>query len=389
VPETVDPAAAACIVGAGPTGLSLGLALSQHLGSQDQIVVLDAGSSTRGNDDPRALALSYGSRMLLERLGAWPGDAATAIRDIHVSQEDGFGVTRLHADEFQLPALGYVVRYGELLQALRAAAARQPNLRLCYDARLAPERTNEASTDALTVALHDGSRLATRLLAHAEGAQETDDTHSLEYRQTAIVCEATPNEGHRHLAWERFTPDGPLALLPLGDRYAVILSVPAARTDEFLALDDGAFSSELSRRLDGRVRFTQVSQRLAFPLKLRWRTALHSSREVWLGNAAQTLHPVSGQGFNLALRDAWTLAETWGGAHGDAAAESTALRRWARARQLDRLGGAGFTDGVVRLFSNRARTLRVARGIGLVALNLLPAGRAFIARRMIFGARAW
>jgi 2-octaprenyl-6-methoxyphenol hydroxylase len=381
-----------CIVGAGPTGLSLALALS---GGTQKIVVLDTGGATQGTSDPRALALAHGSRQVLERLGAWPA-GATPITDIHVSQQHGLGIARLRANEFAVPALGYVVRYGELLQKLRstAAARRNSGIELRYGTTLVAAKPGR---DGQSLTVSDGTCVPTRLLVHAEGARDDGASRNFDYRQSAIVCEATPATPHRNLAWERFTPEGPLALLPLGDTYAVVLTVPSDQEARFLALDDRAFATELSRRLDGRLHFSRVTRRAAFALKLRLRGSLHEAGEVWLGNAAQTLHPVSGQGFNLGLRDAWTLAEAWRelefdaarGAAFDPAAQAAVLRRWEQSRQLDRFGGAGFTDGIVRLFSNRWRPLQIARGFGLAALNVVPGGRAFVARRMIWGARAW
>jgi 2-octaprenyl-6-methoxyphenol hydroxylase len=247
---------------------------------------------------------------------------------------------------------------------------------------------------------------------HAEGTHH-DDHWRLDYGQCAIVCSATPTLPHHHLAYERFTADGPLALLPLAENYAVVRVVPAAQRAELLGLDDRTFGDDLTRRLGHRVAFSAVGPRRAFPLALSLRWQNQRGREVWIGNAAQTLHPVSGQGFNLGLRDAWTLAECLCAAGGPGAMPSgdslrsqkisanaalaargprldeAVLATWARSRQADRLATTAFTDGIVRLFSNDLAPLHQAREIGLSLLNFAPGLRDFIARRMIWGARGW
>jgi len=200
-----------------------------------------------------------------------------------------------------------------------------------------------------------------------------------------VICEVTPLPGHGRRAWERFTADGPLALLPLGDEYSVVFTLPPARADAVMALDDTAFAAALQAQFGDRLRLTRPGPRSRFPLALRCRTELAGEREVWIGNTAQTLHPVSGQGYNLGLRDAWELAETL---LADGLTPA-ALARYAAGRRLDREGAAFFTDRVVRLFSNDCAPLRLARGLGLLALDVLPPARHFVAKRMIWGARAW
>src|SRR5574338_74238 len=198
----------------------------------------------------------------------------------------------------------------------------------------------------------------------------------------------TPASGHGNVAWERFTPAGPVALLPCDQRYAVVHTAPPQEAETLLALSDGAYLERLTEHFGGRVRFTAVSRRHRYPLGLRYRRDPVGARTVWLGNAAQTLHPVAGQGFNLALRDVWALAELLrrhGGDPGDAAL----LTRYGAERRLDRLGTIGFTNSLVRLFSNDNPLLRHARGTGLLALDLFPPLRHFLAKRMMFGARAW
>ncbi|MFV5213658.1 FAD-dependent monooxygenase [Azonexus caeni] len=364
------------IIGAGPVGMTLQLALAA---GGRQALLLDRRAPAALQADPRALALSHGARELLEQLGGWPTRAATPIETIHISQRGGFGRTLIDRAEHDLPALGYVVRYRDLASALAARLAPDALRAEVEILAITPDR------DGVTVALREqgvSRRLRARTLVHAEGTPWDDPSTLLgDYEQHAVICEVTPTPGHGRRAWERFTPDGPLALLPLGDEYSIVFTLPPAKADAVMALDDKAFIAALETQFQRGLRFAKPGPRNRFPLALRMRETLVREREVWVGNSAQTLHPVSGQGFNLGLRDAWQLAEVL--------LDGDDLGRYPGRRRLDRRGGALFTDQVVRAFSNDFPPLRAARGLGLLALDLCPAARRFVARRMIWGARAW
>ncbi len=368
------------IVGAGPVGMTLHCALAAG-GLKSRLI--DRRPQAALQADPRALALSHGARELLEQIGAWPARAATPIETIHVSQKDGFGRTLIDHAEHGLPALGYVVRYRDLAAAL---AARIEAGALIAGAEIIDTAPDD---DGVRVLLRDagGEReLRCRLLVHAEGTPGDDPAVTVsDYAQHAVICEVTPEPGHGRRAWERFTPDGPLALLPLGDEYSVVFTLPPAKADAVMALDDAAFAAALQAQFGRRLRLSRPGPRSRFPLALRRRRTLVDGRQVWIGNCAQTLHPVSGQGFNLGLRDAWQLAEILLADGVDRAS----LDRYAASRRLDRDGGALFTDGIVRLFSNDCAPLKLARGLGLWALDVFPPARHFVAKRMIWGARAW
>lgn len=369
------------IVGAGPVGMTLHLALAA--GGQKSLLV-DRRPQAALADDPRALALSHGARELLETLQAWPARAATPIETIHVSQKGGFGRTLIDRADHALPALGYVVRYRDLAAAL---AARLDAAACLDEAEVLAVEPVEAGFQ-VTVRRADGVRsLRCKVLVHAEGTPgDAPGIAVNDYAQHAVICEVgLAGAGHGGRAWERFTPDGPLAVLPLGEGAAVVFTLPPARAEAVLGLDDAAFLATLQAQFGQRLRFCRVGARSAYPLALRLRASLVAGREVWIGNCAQTLHPVSGQGFNLGLRDAWELAECLL-AEGPTPA---ALARYAPRRRLDRQGGAWFTDRIVRLFSNDLGPLRWARGLGLLGLDLCPPARHFVAKRMIWGARAW
>ncbi|WP_294266068.1 FAD-dependent monooxygenase [Propionivibrio sp.] len=374
------------IVGAGPVGMTLALALAD---SPLRVLLIDRRPHGAWADDPRALALAHGSRQLLERLNAWNTPAATAIREIHVSQRGGFGRTLITAEEYGMPALGYVMRYRDLAAALAARITAEQLMPRCSIDKI--ETGNE---DATLTLMHEGAprRITAKLIVHAEGTPGSDpDVKVRDYDQHAIVAEVRPTPAHNRRAWERFTPDGPLALLPLGADYSVVFTVPPDKAAALLKLNDGDFLAALSEQFGKRLDFIATGPRAGFPLALRVRQQITQQRQVWIGNCAQTLHPVSGQGFNLGLRDAWELAETLAESlhRQPDAGHPAVLAAYARSRSIDRRGSMAFTDGIVRLFSNDFPPLRFARGLGLLALDLYPPLRHFVARRMIWGARAW
>jgi 2-octaprenyl-6-methoxyphenol hydroxylase len=375
--ETAD----VVIAGAGPVGAVCALAL---LRAGYAPRVLEARPAAAVGSDTRTLALSHGTRLILERLGVWERlNALTPITRIHISQRGGLGTTHLDAVEVGVPALGYVLGYATLAAALAAALA-EAGIDVRYGTaveRVLPgtpacvETADRHTIDARLAIIADGGR----------GASTPALTH--DYRQAALVCEVETELPHRNLAYERFTPDGPAALLPHGQRYALVWTAPPDVAAQLANLSDEQFLDRLYRHVGGRQgRFLAATPRRIFPLTLALAAGPTLPGVVRIGNAAHTLHPVSGQGFNIGIRDAWELA-----AHAGDAPQEMGSRAWLRGyaagRRSDVLGGAGFTDFLVRVFSNDLGPLRHARGLGLMALEVLPPLKAFVARRMIFGAR--
>ncbi|MBL8486738.1 MAG: FAD-dependent monooxygenase [Rhodocyclaceae bacterium] len=371
------------IVGGGPAGMALALALHRQ---GIRCAIHDARSRRAGADDPRVLALSHGARQILEWLGAWRDIPHTPIATIHVSQAGHLGRTLLTAGEHAVPALGYVLAARDLIAALdRALEGAAVEYR--ENSRIDTARPGEDRVE------FEGSAGAgaARLLAFAEGGIAGEEARRRDYGQHAVICRVTSREAHRNLAFERFTPAGPVALLPMGNAWALVLTCPDGDSARIAALPDAEFLALLQCRFGHRLRFEAAGPRAVFPLGLRYREAPVAARQVWVGNAAQTLHPVAGQGFNLALRDIWQLADSVGSAvraAGDPGAPEV-LAAYAGARRLDRRGAMGFTDVLVRVFGGGARWFGHARGAGLLALDLVPPARDFLARRMMFGARAW
>jgi len=362
------------IAGGGPVGSALALALSRS-----------AVSVARIADDAhvadRPIALSHGSRLILERLGAWHPSGGTPIRTIHVSQQ-GFGKTVMRCSDYALPALGYVVAYSKLVAQL---ADRTPVLTGILEGW-------DTSGDEIKLGLSlagKAARMRARLLVLADGGLTRGAEQITDYGQRAVVTRVSAERASRSTAWERFTAEGPLALLPFEDSHALVWSVSPHTAEDLCRLPDPEFLARLRNAFGGRLGdFLSVGPRSAFPLSLRRGTIHPSPRVLAIGNAAQTLHPVAGQGLNLGLRDAWELARMLLEAGQEEIGAPALLSRYARSRTLDRYAGIGFTDFLVRMFSNSVAPLALARGAGLALLDILPPARHFLARRMMFGARA-
>ncbi|MFZ3261257.1 MAG: FAD-dependent monooxygenase [Thiobacillus sp.] len=378
------------IVGAGPVGAVCALALQQQ--GVDAHVLEAQPEDARA--DARTLALSHGARLILERLGVWDTlEDVTPIRRIHISQRGALGVARLSADEASVPALGYVLPYALLTAALKRALA---DAGVAVEYGVAVARI-ESGADMATLHAADGSTHAAPLVVVADGGRggHGKEAHAApapkferDYDQTAVVCEVQTELPHANQAYERFTPEGPAALLPKGDRYALVWTARQEDAARLAQLADPEFLAALYRHFGGRQGlFLSASPRKTFPLKLAYRGSEAADRVVRIGNAAQTLHPVAGQGFNIGLRDAWELASLCGDTPAGEIGSAAMLRAYARGRRVDVLGGVGFTDFLVRVFSNDIAPLRHARGLGLLALGVLPPLKSFVARRMIFGAR--
>lgn len=384
------------IVGAGPIGAAFALALRD---SELDVVVLDArppGATVRGD---RTLALSHGTRLILERCGVWAPlaampDAVTPIAVVDVSQAGGFGASTLSADLVDLPALGYVVSY----RALQAAV----------DVTLALSGVDVRHGHAVDSVSGTGAYAAVTLASAAEGVASDPVLARLavvadgggtsvpgiarrrvDYRQSAIVAKVWRGAPQDGVAFERFTPAGPIALLPEGDHYGLVWTMTPQRAEVALAQDESEFLAALTKAFGARIgRFEKVEDRRVFPLALEYAPTTIGLRHVVIGNAAQMLHPVAGQGFNLGLRDAYGLAQVLLDAPDREAIGSRAmLERYARSRRPDRWAGIAMTDGLVRLFGNDRPWLSWPRGIALTLLDIVPPAKRALTRVMLHGVR--
>jgi 2-octaprenyl-6-methoxyphenol hydroxylase len=382
--ETCDIA----IIGGGPVGAALALALR---GSKLKVCVLEARPANSASVDARALALSYGSRLLLDRLGVWDAlREVTTIRTIHISQKKSFGRAVLRAEEMNVPELGYVLPYTTLQDTL-TDALQHSNVASIYGASVTQLQA-EANHAAIGYQLNGMEHtLHARLAVVADGGkllaqQFPPEVH--DYGQTALITHITCSAPQVDTAFERFTPQGPLALLPFQNGYELVWTAPQQIAQKMLAWDDAHFLHELQQHFGDRVgEFLTVGKRTCFPIRLK--CAPHLSpmpHTILLGNAAQMLHPVAGQGFNLGLRDAWELSQVILDAAPEALGAEAMLAAYCSQRRTDREAVTRFTDGLVRLFSNDLPVLSAGRAAALTALDCLPFAKKFVAKRMMFGA---
>jgi 2-octaprenyl-6-methoxyphenol hydroxylase len=373
------------IVGGGPVGAALAVALAK---TDLQVVVLEARAAAGG--DRRPLALSYGSRLILERIGAWDAiREPTPIDSIHVSQSHGFGRAKLDAREAGMPALGYVTDYSEVHGALVARAERDRQMLRDTEAL-----SIESATGGFGVRFRRNDqegRLVSRLVVVADGGAQLQlgRWKKVDYGQSAVVAIVGSERPHNHTAFERFTEQGPLALLPMGRELALVWCVREARAQSLCEAPEREFCAELESAFGRRLgRFSLAGTRASYPLSLRFLVQQTLPGAVVIGNAAQTLHPVAGQGFNLGLRDAWELAdEIRRCGRPEDLSRPDMFDGYRARRRADRVGGIAFTDFLVRTFSNDFPPLRAIRGCGLALLGCLPPARDFVVRRMVFGAR--
>jgi 2-octaprenyl-6-methoxyphenol hydroxylase len=319
----------------------------------------------------------------LEEIGAWPA-AATAIHEIHVSRRGQFGRSLITRDEHKLPALGYVLRYGDLVTALGAACERA-GIATLRPARV--EALDELSDEvALTIGGDAGQPRVLRaaVVVQAEGGlfgDQENKAQSRDYQQTAIIAQVRSSRAIEHRAFERFTEQGPLALLPQGEEYSLVWCVRPDTAARLQTLDDAAFLRELGAAFGDRVgRFTHATPRLAFPLGLN-ADPRGTARTAAIGNAAQTLHPVAGQGLNLGLRDATVLARLL--AQG---ATPAMLSQFTALRAQDRGMTVRLTDTMARVFANDSPA-QALLGLSLAAIDMVAPARNALAELMMFGRR--
>jgi len=378
-----------CLVGAGPVGSALALALA---GSGIDVVALDArarGATLRGD---RTLALSHGARLIFDRLSVWgalaetPG-AVTPIERVDVSQAGGFRTVALDAADLGLPALGYVVSYVALQAALDAAIERA-GVDVRYGTSV--ERVDAAPDRALVRRSGGGDPIEARLAVVADGtgaALSGIERVRHDYGQVAVIGKIATARPHRGLAYERFAPAGPIALLPEGDHYGFVWSLAPDRAQETIALPDDAFvarfASQFGRR---RTDFLRSWGRKAFPLVLEYAKPPVATRIAAIGNASQTLHPIAGQGFNVGLRDAWELKRVIAAGPREAIGTRAMLDQYVARRRKDRWAGLAFTHGLVHLFGTDLPFVRWPRGLGLALLDAAPPLKRSFTRAMLFGA---
>ena len=374
-------------------GASLAVALAP-LGLKVALVeAIPHDSASQPSFDERTTALSNGSRRILDTLDVWAGvdSSATPIRKIHVSDQGRFGFARIDAAEQGLAAMGYVVPNRALGQALWARLPAGAGVHIHCPAEVSRIQVGEG---AVTLELAQGGAavgIDTRLVVAADGVQSAVrrafgvEAQSRDYEQTAVITTVLPQRFHDHVAYERFTASGPLALLPLeGGRCALVLTLNRNMAESVMRWSDAEFLAELQRRFGFRLgRFLKVGRRAAYPLSLTRAARTSAGRCAIIGNAAQGLHPVAGMGFNLGLRDAASLAELIAEHRHESGFDAGApglLAEYDAWRAADRGGVIAFTDGLVRLFANPLRVVQRLRNVGLLAFDLFPPAKAALSR---------
>ena len=383
------------IAGGGLIGGSLACALS---GTGLRVALVEAVAAEAPEQpsyDERVIALSWGSRRILEAVGLWDAVApdAAPIHQVHISDRGHFGFSRLDRTELGVDALGYVVPARTLGVAIREALAEHRGVEVLCPARLTGQRVHADGVD-LRVNHGGGPRtLTARLLVAADGGESAIrkglgiQAEERPYAHDAIITTVTADRPRPAVAFERFTETGPLALLPMTQgRFSVVWTCREDETAEILALGDEAFLARLQGRFGHRLgRLTRPAARRAYPLKLLLTRKTVQPRLVLIGNAAHTLHPVAGQGFNLGLRDVAALAEVLADCAdqgGDPGSESV-LAVYGSWRGRDQREVAWLTDGLARLFVNPWLPVRLARGAGLLGLDLWGPARRALARRLM------
>jgi 2-octaprenyl-6-methoxyphenol hydroxylase len=383
------------ILGAGPAGMAFA-ALAVADAPDRRVLLIDQSALADKAREKRVLALSEGSRQILARAGLW--DVALprcAIAQVHVSQQGRLGRTMVTAAELGSPALGYSVEYGELLQTM---AARLPDsIEVLRPASASPHGTVIGPQGVLQhLKVQHGEQstvMLSQLLVRAEGGLFAEhDTSAFDashdYHQHALLVRVRIIGLPAAQAWERFTDQGPIALVPLApEHFSLVWCASPEESARRLALPPAALAVDLAAAYGERFTASAIQFESApkvYPLGLNWRDDTATGGIVTLGNAAQTLHPVAAQGLNLALRDAAELVDAL-------AAPATEwpqqTRQWAANRQTDRHTTRGLTHAMAQFFATRFAPVQHALGLGLLALDTVPPARRWVGRQLMLGAR--
>lgn len=385
------------IIGGGMVGASLACALGNHPLKIAMVEAYSQEMNTPPSYDDRAIALSYGTSQIFRTLGIWDqlSSKVTSIKHIHVSDRGHMGVTRIDHGEQNVDALGYVITARDLGQVLYNTFTDYNNLHMLKPAQLTELSFSDNQADAIITFNQDSPDaetkvLGTKLLVAADGGNSSVrqllniDAQQFDYQQTAITANISVSQAHNNVAYERFTTQGPLALLPMQDqRCSLVWTRQSDNVESIMAMPDQEFLQQLQAEFGGRLgQFTQVGKRSTYPLKLLKANAQVQKRVALIGNAAHTLHPIAGQGFNLGMRDVATLAQI---IVEEQKAERDigllgALQPYQQWRQQDHQRIIGFTDNLVKIFSNRFAPLALARNLGLVATDVIPPLKHLLAK---------
>lgn len=382
------------IVGGGMVGASLAAALAPLPISIAVIEAWPPSGKTQPSYDDRSTAVAEGSRRIFEGIGCWPEIevSATPISRIHVSDRGRFGFARLDHRDYGVPALGYVVENRQLGGVLWQTLSGRDNVALMSPARVDAVQLGTGSVKLIIN--EDGKQptsLEASLLVAADGARSTVremlklGESTWEYGQAALIANVSPSESHRNEAYERFTETGPLALLPMSrNRCSLVWTLPPDLAAELAQADEADFLGRLQDEFGFRIgRFTRAGDRASYPLKLIRAQRQSAPRVLLIGNAAHSIHPVAGQGFNLGLRDVAALADVVADAvaSGTDPGVSSVLDCYSDWRRDDQQRVARITDSLVRLFTNPLSPVKAIRGLGLMGLDIAPGPKSVLAHQ--------
>lgn len=370
------------IAGGAMAGSTLALALNALSRRALSIAIIEpfqTNHHAHPGFDSRSIALAHGTVELLKSWGLWQSLSpfATPITQIHVSDRSHAGMVNFDSTHLGLDALGYVVELSKVGQQYAEKINACDNI--TYFCPLSVEHV-ERSPEHVSVTLSDQQRITGKLLVAADGALSTSSAQmgfvrqEHDFEQVALIANVVSAQQHRGRAFERFTASGPLALLPMSDdRLSLVWCLSAEQAEQMLYASDSEFLAQLQTMFGWRLgRFLQVGQRSTYPLILRYHSQTIAHRFVTIGNAAQTLHPIAGQGFNLGIRDIATLAQVLTEEDTQSMGEYRQLATFRQRREADRQATIQLTSTLVHLFSNDWLTLRVGRNLGLMAMENIP-----------------
>ena len=393
------------IIGAGMVGASLVHLLQPSIAQGTKVTLIERQelrwdgefASRPPSFDGRATALSYGTQVILDKIGVWPtlAERACAIRHVQVSDQGHFGQTHLHAEEQGTDALGYIVENAVIGQGLLAGLD-QADIDIKASTQVEQVQMN---AEGALLSLNNGERLQTKLLVLADGArsglaEQLGIRHNKEdYGTHALVTQVKVNRSHQHWAYERFSQHGPIAFLPLNEQdYVVVWALPKDQIARIKNMPEAEFLAHLQSQVGDRIgTLVKVGERASYPLSLVLSTEQVRRSLVLLGNAAHGLHPVAGQGFNLALRDTAVLAEHLNRsiAAGTSRGDLDLLMAYQQQQANDQRNTILLSDLLPKVFGSQQMPVRLLRNLGLVGMSLAPTTRKLFARHaMGLGHRA-
>ncbi|MSQ80670.1 MAG: 2-octaprenyl-6-methoxyphenyl hydroxylase [Candidatus Methylopumilus sp.] len=378
------------IVGAGPVGLILSLLLAKQNKSSH---LLELRKKNDAHSDRRALALSYGTKIILENLGIWGllKKKVTEIESIHTSQKNSFGRTLLSAHEYNLPALGYVVSYGDLSKALENEINKYSLIKITYEFEVSTIKNDK--NKSILYGLNKDLPIETLLLILADGGKNTADLiqglkrKETSYNHTALVTKVISEIPPNKVAYERFTSMGPIALLPNGPKeFSLVWTGEDSVINGLAKTTKDMFLKKLHEHFGERVgEFVDCDKFITFPLKKITLEEFPKSHMVIIGNSAQTMHPVAGQGFNTGIRDAYELSKLINESELSYVGSEAFINQYYVSRQLETKKTLFFTDSLINIFSNDLVGLSAVRGISLSLLDNFQPIKNFLVTKMSFG----